>query len=153
MAGCTGTKDTEQTGKESSTQVIENNLTTNLYDTSDVVSKKIGEVQFEIPYLWDKDVKENDDFTYYYYNNLTFTTQYTTVDFSNDELISGANEFIDGLKSGFDECTEDEVNTIDISDIKAIEFSANVKLKNKKMSVKILSFALDERLYSFSLVP
>lgn len=158
LTGCTGKT---QNTHESTVQVAEGEeekraeteikqKPENLYDTDELVVKALGEVQFQIPADWEKDVKENGEFTYYYYDSLMFSTQYSESDFTNDELIEGAEGYVDGLKSGFDQCEEEQTNMIEVSKTEAIEFSAKVTVDKKNMDIKILTFCHSGRIYAFA---
>ena len=122
----------------------------NLYDTDELVVKTLGEVQFQIPSDWEKDVKENGEFTYYYDDKLMFSTQHSEIDFTNNELIEGAEGYVNGLKSGFDQCEEERINMIDVSETEAIEFLAKVTVGKKNMDIKILTFCHSGNIYVFA---
>ena len=122
----------------------------NLYDTDELVVKTLGEVQFQIPSDWEKDVKENGEFTYYYDDKLMFSTQHSEIDFTNNELIEGAEGYVNGLKSGFDQCEEERINMIDVSETEAIEFLAKVTVGKKNMDIKILTSCHIGNIYVFA---
>lgn len=143
--------------KTSNTDI--NNKTINKYETEELVTKTVGDVQYKIPKSWENSVKISGINTYYYDNELMVMIQKQEVDYrtfdDNFDKIS-MEDTRDSILSGIIESAKsyEEISTTTekINGVTAFRFIGNAVLdNNQKYFMDNTMFAYNKNLYTFGI--
>lgn len=126
----------------------ESTTESNLYETEELSSVTIGEVQFQIPKIWEERTKQEGDSNYYYYEDLMFVVQmHDETEMTNEELVDDIKQdFIDGIKGEDGELRFSMV--VEVDGREALVVSVNRMLSDIYYEITTLNFVYNMKLYS-----
>lgn len=146
----------ETSSEQTSTDDEENSdekEVSNLYETEELENVILGDVDFSIPGIWKGNMKNDDSWTYYYYNDLMFATNiYEENEMTNKELIANSDSYANGMITEENRGEIISNKTIDISGEKAIEISITQMIDGKEYCMDVISFIYNSNCYSLGWV-
>lgn len=156
LAGC-GKKEDSTGGENQSSSSIQDNTkdisenaktSTNLYETEELTTMRLGDIEFKIPEKFNDDTRENEEYAYYYYDDLICTTGYSKEDeMTNEALIEGKDSYVDGILESVESGKLISSNIIDTKIGKAVKSVTEQTVNDKRCIFNMVSFVHNSNLY------
>lgn len=155
LAGCGNGASNETTDYDKVDTVSDKNL----YESEDLITETVGDLEYKIPESWSSDTKTSGDNLYYYGDEVTLMIQnsgfdYNTFDDAFDVLPQedAMNEILDGFKQGTDSYEEILTESQQILGVTGFRMEANVEMSGNKYYMDNLCFAYNQQSYSFGIL-
>lgn len=126
----------------------------NLYETENLVTKTIGNVEYQIPENWDKSCKNDGGYTYYYDDGLIlmvynekFEGMLPIDELSESQKDEYKQSLMEGMKTGFDKY-EEISNSIYLGKQHLFLYQADVELQNIQYKLNEYVVCGNDEIYS-----
>lgn len=152
LAGCgqVSQEETKQSKESTSEQleaVIEKELS-DLYGTKEIFTETLGDIEFNIPKMFNEDIKESGEWKYYYYEDLMLGTCCKKENkFTNESFSESSDSYMDGMIKNND----GKILNVDIIEIpigKAIMSSIEQTVNEKRYILHSIAFVYNGQIYN-----
>lgn len=120
---------------------------TNLYEL-ETIEENINGVTFSIPKLWADNLKETEQYDFYYNGAVILDVETESVDFTNDELLEEKDTWLSTFLED-DSFENSNIEIINIDNIQALERQSKLKASNVEYNYRDISFVSCGNLYIF----
>lgn len=144
------TNETENESQEATIEQVEK-TESNLYETLELETVELGDIEFKIPSVFKDDTKTIEEWTYYYYEDLMLATHCEQTDYTDEELTDAIDDFLEGMIENNDGKVLKQ-SIIELSTGKAIKAKIEETIKDRRCIMDIIAFAYKDNLYNIGFV-